>query len=361
MFVVHLLQHKWDERNPYPSLGLVAARMGVSLRQVQRYEASLVKKGYLSVYARMSHDRGQLSNEYNFTPLIERILALDAQTSAKGKQDTSTHDRVRAAKTLEVMQQGSEEANDNRTDSQRIKATPLTPMSSPPVTPMSSEEDSPQTDTIIDQIDKKKKEEAKHKGQETSHHSASFDHATLSNARRAVKRVPPSTTRQNAPIQKPTTRAPQRELKSLKELLSTGMVMPASTLPADVLASRKKPRVRGEKGDKRRTIGKRGALLQETPTASYSTLQNQIAPQAASPMPSARIAETVKRISREFGDSRVEANTRQLMGLYHRSGMSESAFEDWLYTIRSELKERRGSIKKPMAYLYTTLKNRLRL
>jgi hypothetical protein len=78
-------------------------------------------------------------------------------------------------------------------------------------------------------------------------------------------------------------------------------------------------------------------------------------------MPSARISETVKRISQEFGDPRIEANVRQIMGLYHRSGMNESAFEDWLYTVRAELKERRGTIKKPMAYLYITLRNRLRL
>ena len=364
MFIIHLLQHKWDARDPYPSLGSVARRMGVSLRQAQRYEASLVKKGYLSVHARISPERGQLSNEYNFAPLIERILTLDGPDDQTGQEYQAA--AARPNERLQDMERG-----------EALGATPMTKMSSPPVTLTSSEEEPKQTDTIIDQIDR---EEAKNE-------KTLPDGRQGASARNALAKTPtPRKNRQakRAEAARPQA-APQREnghgrkpargegMTSLKDLLASRLVIPASELPEELSEDQSASALRAShgstagrpvKGRRRAGDGMRHAKLLEKVEAPISAQQRPTAKgsiRAASAMPSARIAETVKRISQEFGDRRIEANTRQLMGLYHRSGMSESAFEDWLYTVRAELRERRAHIKKPMAYLYATLKNRLRL
>jgi hypothetical protein len=47
MFVVHLMQHKWDRNAPFPSYALLAQRMGVSIKTARRFAASLHGKGYL--------------------------------------------------------------------------------------------------------------------------------------------------------------------------------------------------------------------------------------------------------------------------------------------------------------------------
>ena len=47
MFVIHLLQHKWGEDAPFPSLTTIAKRMGVSSGAVRGYARSLERKGYL--------------------------------------------------------------------------------------------------------------------------------------------------------------------------------------------------------------------------------------------------------------------------------------------------------------------------
>lgn len=52
MFTIHVWQYWWSERNPFPSLGAIAERMGKSWRTVHRYSKSLESKGYLVITAR---------------------------------------------------------------------------------------------------------------------------------------------------------------------------------------------------------------------------------------------------------------------------------------------------------------------
>ncbi len=47
MFVIHLMQHKWDESAPFPAYKTIAHRMHVSAKSARRWAASLEQKGYL--------------------------------------------------------------------------------------------------------------------------------------------------------------------------------------------------------------------------------------------------------------------------------------------------------------------------
>src|SRR5579863_8878926 len=49
LFIIHLLELKWDRRDPFPSIDTVAKRMGLSVRQIQRYEAALIQRKCLKV------------------------------------------------------------------------------------------------------------------------------------------------------------------------------------------------------------------------------------------------------------------------------------------------------------------------
>jgi hypothetical protein len=47
MFVVHLMHYKWGADAPFPSYATLAKRMGVSVKSVRRFAASLQQKNYL--------------------------------------------------------------------------------------------------------------------------------------------------------------------------------------------------------------------------------------------------------------------------------------------------------------------------
>src|SRR3954452_4801895 len=47
LFVIHLMQHKWDEASPYPAYKTIAARMHVSDKTARRFARSLEQKKYL--------------------------------------------------------------------------------------------------------------------------------------------------------------------------------------------------------------------------------------------------------------------------------------------------------------------------
>jgi len=74
-FISYILSHKWDEDLPYPSLGVMSRCSGMSKRQLQRYSDELRVMGYLQVYPRVSQERGQEANAYDFAPLFGRLEA----------------------------------------------------------------------------------------------------------------------------------------------------------------------------------------------------------------------------------------------------------------------------------------------
>lgn len=68
MYVLHLMQYKWDDDKPFPSHSTIARQMGVSAKQVQRYAASLEVKKYLRREARIG-----MSNRFDLVPLFNAL------------------------------------------------------------------------------------------------------------------------------------------------------------------------------------------------------------------------------------------------------------------------------------------------
>ena len=69
LFVLHLMEFKWDREAPFPSYSTLARRMGVSAKMVRRYAQALERKGYLKRSARTGH-----TNLFDLTPLFDKLL-----------------------------------------------------------------------------------------------------------------------------------------------------------------------------------------------------------------------------------------------------------------------------------------------
>jgi DNA replication protein DnaD len=87
MFTIHVWQYWWTEREPHPSLRTIAARMSVSRRQVGNYTSSLKRKGYLKVTERHSPSLGQVTSEYDFSPMFQAIVTR-ARATARSAEAT---------------------------------------------------------------------------------------------------------------------------------------------------------------------------------------------------------------------------------------------------------------------------------
>lgn len=81
MFVLELMVFKWDAKNPYPSYGTLAERMGVSPAYARKLARSLVNKGYLWRTMR----KGE-TNEFDLQPLFGRFAEYTEQEIQKKKE-----------------------------------------------------------------------------------------------------------------------------------------------------------------------------------------------------------------------------------------------------------------------------------
>jgi DNA replication protein DnaD len=73
VFILHLLSFWWGREKPYPSLGLIAERMGITWRQAHRYAHSLEEKQYLTITERADEFGRRSTSEYDFTPLLKAL------------------------------------------------------------------------------------------------------------------------------------------------------------------------------------------------------------------------------------------------------------------------------------------------
>ncbi len=80
MLVLQLMAFKWTEADPFPSYARLAARMGVSVKQVQRTVRNIEAKGYLKRVGRIGN-----SNKYNLQPLFDALAAAQLQDAEKKK------------------------------------------------------------------------------------------------------------------------------------------------------------------------------------------------------------------------------------------------------------------------------------
>jgi hypothetical protein len=75
-FIAQVWYHWWSDKDAYPGIPTVARRMGKHADSVRRYSRSLQEKEFLVVRDRYSRALGQMTSEYDFSPLIDRLKAL---------------------------------------------------------------------------------------------------------------------------------------------------------------------------------------------------------------------------------------------------------------------------------------------
>jgi hypothetical protein len=83
MFVLHLMEFKWDAKAPFPGYKTIAARMGVSDKMARRYAQSLETKKFLHREVR----RGQ-TNLFDLTPLFDALSKAVEQTQRRAATGT---------------------------------------------------------------------------------------------------------------------------------------------------------------------------------------------------------------------------------------------------------------------------------
>ena len=78
--IMQLADIWWDpERRPFPAKKLLADRMGMSERQIQRQIAELEAAGLVTRIARTRPGRGKTSNEYDLTGLVNRLKEIEPE------------------------------------------------------------------------------------------------------------------------------------------------------------------------------------------------------------------------------------------------------------------------------------------
>lgn len=75
MLIVHLMSYKWDQDDPYPSVGELAKRLGVSRRQARHTIKTLED---LKLLRRKNRPNGG-TNAYDLSQLFDRLMELYAE------------------------------------------------------------------------------------------------------------------------------------------------------------------------------------------------------------------------------------------------------------------------------------------
>ena len=69
LFVLHLMEFKWDRNAPFPSYNTLADRMGISTKMARRYAHNLEEKGLIRRVIRIGN-----TNRFDLAPLFEKLL-----------------------------------------------------------------------------------------------------------------------------------------------------------------------------------------------------------------------------------------------------------------------------------------------
>jgi DNA-binding transcriptional regulator YhcF (GntR family) len=86
-FVLHLMSFKWSKANPFPSHRLLANRLGVSPKQIQKYARQLEEKGLLRRIARREEATGdRTSNAFDLQPLFDSMVRVSKEMAITGRK-----------------------------------------------------------------------------------------------------------------------------------------------------------------------------------------------------------------------------------------------------------------------------------
>lgn len=129
---VVILRHQFDERLPFPSENTIARALGRCVRQVRRYIAHLREKGLLRVVTRFDPRRGQTTNAYDLTPLLQAAQRLAEGHTAVGRVPDAAGlfgpDDVRGGRTVVSAQ---EEDPGKQDDYDAMPPTPISQLEQP--------------------------------------------------------------------------------------------------------------------------------------------------------------------------------------------------------------------------------------
>lgn len=73
VFICYVMTYRWTAGDPYPSIKKMAIATGISEKTLHSYKSSLVSKNYLRLVKRSDPQKGNMSNGYDFTPLLETL------------------------------------------------------------------------------------------------------------------------------------------------------------------------------------------------------------------------------------------------------------------------------------------------
>lgn len=95
LFVLHLMEFKWDADAPFPGYATLAQRMGISLKMARRHAQQLEVKKYL----RREIRRGK-TNKFDLSPLFDALLKA---TQLEQKKASATR-REKQSSTDEMLE-----------------------------------------------------------------------------------------------------------------------------------------------------------------------------------------------------------------------------------------------------------------
>jgi predicted transcriptional regulator len=91
MLLIHLTTYWWEsDRNPYPSKAILAQRMGISDRQVQRYVSDLVRAGFIRRQREAIRGKGgRMIVSFDLSGLVEKLKDVASTTRGDAVTDAS--------------------------------------------------------------------------------------------------------------------------------------------------------------------------------------------------------------------------------------------------------------------------------
>ena len=85
IFLLHLMDHKWDKKHPFPSYKTLAKRLGCSDKMARNHAASLETKKLLKRLPRVGRP-----NRFDLSPLFEALqAAVEKKAQQKPKKKTA--------------------------------------------------------------------------------------------------------------------------------------------------------------------------------------------------------------------------------------------------------------------------------
>jgi len=103
MVILQLVSTWWKaEENPFPSISTLAARCGVSSRQVQRSINRLDEIGFISRKNRQE-EKMILSNSYNLRPLVSILNAISSEYPTEYPRKVTKEDKDKISTKIEEI------------------------------------------------------------------------------------------------------------------------------------------------------------------------------------------------------------------------------------------------------------------